>query len=269
MGTFGLPKLLIAFAVFTGLALTPSSAFAQRGGGGVAVTAVVAGAVSTVGAEASIVEVVEASTVAVEAAVESSGAAASTAVRGLWVEEVTTRAAPDVILPRPQAIRRIFLPQSMMASGIRSATPLVLSEVPHVPVPVARRNPAKHVIPEAWRTQASRLVTPEFPMAPGTRLAGPAVARQEASRVSSAEPSTQRRASVGVVMVGEAVGAVATVGVVAGVGAVGASASDGHTGVLLGTGLGLRLGSLLVCPLLVCPLARILLLLSGLWPLQL
>jgi hypothetical protein len=104
---------------------------------------------------------------------------------------------------RSEIVRRMFVPQSPMASGIRSATravPRVLVRaVPRVPVPAVPRVPVKHAIPEAQRTQASPLVTAEVPMALGTPLA-----RQEASPVSPAEPPELRQASVEVAMVGEA-----------------------------------------------------------------
>ena len=179
-------------------------------------------------------------------------AAASLAARGLLAEEVTPKAAASAvdqqrgitgraavrtaglklaaISARPEIIRRTFVPQSMMASGIRLATPVV----PRVSV--------KDAIPEAWRTQASPLVTPEVPRAVGTLLA-----RQEARPVSSAEPPERRRASVGMVLVGEAVG-LATAGAVAsvGVGEVGASASDGRTGDLAGRSAGILGGTTLI-----------------------
>ena len=66
----------------------------------------------------------------------------------------------------PMLVRRIFVPQSPMASGIRSATPAL----PRDPVPV--------------RPQASPLVTLEASMAPDTPLRD-----QELSPVSRAEPS--------------------------------------------------------------------------------
>src|ERR1019366_6585697 len=149
-------------------------------------------------------------------------AAASLAARGLLAEEVTPKAAASAvdqqrgitgraavrtaglklaaISARPEIIRRTFVPQSMMASGIRLATPVV----PRVSV--------KDAIPEAWRTQASPLVTPEVPRA-----------------------------------VGEAVG-LATAGAVAsvGVGEAGASASDGRTGDLAGRSAGILGGTTLI-----------------------
>jgi hypothetical protein len=84
-------------------------------------------------------------------------------------------------------------------------------------------------------------------MALGILLARPASHRtEEETRPISADPSVGRAASVGVVMVGEAVGGV-TVGVGAGAvgaGAVGASASAGRTGVFMGDRLG-RLAGIL------------------------
>jgi len=64
-------------------------------------------------------------------AVENLVAAATEAARDLLVEEVTPTAAGlklAAILARPEIGRRTFVPQSTMASGIRSATPVV----PHV-----------------------------------------------------------------------------------------------------------------------------------------
>jgi hypothetical protein len=92
-----------------------------------AVTAVVAVAVSmAVEAEA------EASMVVADLmAVENFVVAASMAARGRLAEEVTTKAAGlklAAISARPEIGRRTFVPQSTMASGIRSATPVV----PHV-----------------------------------------------------------------------------------------------------------------------------------------
>jgi hypothetical protein len=126
-----------------------------------------------------------------------------------------------------QIVRRMFVPQTPMASGIRLAT----RAVPRVPVPAVPRVPLKHAIPEAQRTQASPLVTAEVPMALGTPLT-----RQEASPVSPAEPPELRQASVEVAMVGEAVGA-GEVGV--GEVGVGASALDGRTGHLAGGSAGI------------------------------
>jgi hypothetical protein len=157
----------------------------------------------------------EPSTVAADfmAAIAGFVAAASTAARGLLAEEVTTRTVgrePATVQALREIGRRIFVPQSAMASGIRSATR------------VAPRAPAQGAIPEAWRTQASPLATPEVPMAVGILLA-----RQEA------QPPAWDPASVGVVMAGEAVGGV-TIGTAGGVGEVGASASAGRTGVFIG-----------------------------------
>src|SRR5271157_721299 len=167
-------------------------------------------------------------------AVGSFVVAASEAARDLLAEEVTpTGAGPKraATSARREIVRRIFLPPSTMASGIRSATPAVPRErargtprvpvqvLPRVPVPGVARVPVKDAIPEARRTQASPLVTPEFPMALGTPLAAQAVARQEAGPVSPAELPAPRRVSTGAVTVGGAVGVGAVgVGVVAGVG---------------------------------------------------
>ena len=144
-----------------------------------------------------------------------------------------------------EVTRRIFVPPSTMASGIRSATPPILREVPRAPV--------RDAIPEASRTQAYPPATLEVPMALGTRLARPEALRQELRPVSPAELHGRRRASVCVAMVGEAVG-LATVGVVVGAGAavgagageVGASASDGRTGAATGRSAGILGGTTLI-----------------------
>ena len=122
---------------------------------------------------------------------------------------------------RRQNRRRVFVPQSMMASGILSAT----RAVPRIP--------AQDAIPEAQpTTRASPLTTPEVPTDVGILLARQAALRnEEEARPISAYPSAG--ASVGVMMFGEAVGVV-TVGTAVGVGEVGASASAGCTGVFIG-----------------------------------
>jgi hypothetical protein len=145
-------------------------------------------------------------------------AAASMAARGLLAEEVATKAAGwelAAVQARREVGRRIFMPQSTMASGIRSATPVV------------PRLPAQDAIPEARPAQASPLA-PEV-----SRVVGIPLASQGALPVSAADPSAERPASVGVAMVGEAVGGV-TVGDGGGAGEVGASASAGRTGVFIG-----------------------------------
>ena len=85
-------------------------------------------------AEAVFMEAAEASMVAADlmAAIAGFVAAASMAARGLLAEEVVTKAAgwerAAVQARREdgrQNGRRIFVPQSMMASGILSATPVV------------------------------------------------------------------------------------------------------------------------------------------------
>jgi hypothetical protein len=184
---------------------------------------------------------------AVEAAVATMVAADITVAGGLMAEEVTAEAAAFVVDQRPvareraagpklaaipvgsQIVRRMFVPQSPMGSGIRLAT----RAVPRVPVPAVPRVPLKHAIPEALRTQASPLVTAEVPMALGTPLT-----HQEASLVSSAEPPELRQASVEVAMVGAAV---AMIGEAVGAGevGVGASASDGRIGDLAGGSAGI------------------------------
>src|SRR6266446_8140514 len=115
----------------------------------------------------------------------------------------------------------MFAPQSMMASGILSATRVV------------PRVPAQGAIPEARpTTQASPLATPEVPMDVGILLARQAALRnEEEARPISASPSAG--ASVAVVMVGGV-----TVGTADGAGEVGASASAGRTGVFIGDRLG-------------------------------
>jgi hypothetical protein len=98
-------------------------------------------------------------------------------------------------------------------------------------------------MPEARRTPASRLVTPEVPRAVGTLLARREAHRQEARLVLSAEPPELHRALVGVALVGvDLVLAAATVGV----GEDGASASDGRTGDLAGDSAGLLGGTTLI-----------------------
>jgi len=145
--------------------------------------------------------------------------AASMAARGLWAEEVATKAAGwelAAVQARREVGRRIFVPQSTMASGIRSGTRVV------------PRAPARGAIPEARPTQASLLATPE-----ASKVVGIPLARQEALPVSAAAPSAERPASVGVAMVGEAVGGV-TAGDAGGAGEAGASASGGRSGVFIG-----------------------------------
>jgi hypothetical protein len=165
------------------------------------------------------------------AAVPTVVAADITVAGGLMAEEVTTEAAAFVVDQRPvvreraavptagprlaaipvgsQIVRRMFVPQSPMASGIRLATRVV----PRVPVQAILRVPPKHAIPEAQRTQASPLVTAEIPI-------------------------ELRQASVEVAMVGEAAMVGGAVGVGEAVG-VGASASDGRTGHLAGGSAGI------------------------------
>ncbi len=206
------------------------------------VAAVTAGAAAAGAAAVFMAGTAVATTVAADimAAVATMVAADITVAGGLMAEEVTAEAAAFVADQRPvvreraavptagpklaaipvgEIVRRMFVPQSPMASGIRSAT----RAVPRVPV--------KHAIPEAQRTQASPLVTAEAPM--GTPLA-----RQEASPVSPAERPEVRQASVEVAMVGAAV---ALVGEAVGAGevGVGASASDGRTGDLAGGSAGI------------------------------
>ncbi|MGA2456207.1 MAG: hypothetical protein ABSF85_01345, partial [Terriglobales bacterium] len=150
-----------------------------------AVTAVVAAVTEAAVAVAVTMAAEETSVVAADLiAVEDIVAAAPRAVRGLMAEEVTTKAAVlglAAIPARPGIGRRlecrreiglrIIVPQSTMGSGIRSATPVV----PLVWV--------KDAMPEARRTQASRLITPEVPWAVGTLLARRAALRQEARLV--------------------------------------------------------------------------------------
>jgi hypothetical protein len=92
-------------------------------------------AVFMVEAEAVFMEAGEASMVAADlmAAIAGFMAAASMAARGLLAEEVTTKAAGwelSAVLARQesgrrQIGRRMFVPPSTMASGIRSATPAI------------------------------------------------------------------------------------------------------------------------------------------------
>lgn len=130
-----------------------------------------------------------------------------------------------------------------MASGIRSATAVVSQEVPRVPV----------AVPEASRTQASPLATSGTPTGVGTPLA-----QQDVRLVSPVKVPGQRRASVGVAMVGGTAGVVmagsvvgvgAAVGEAAGAGGigdgeVGALASDGRTGAAPGDRAGRSAGIL-------------------------
>lgn len=182
--------------------------------------AVAAEAVSTVAVVEAVSAVEAVSTVAV-VAVSMAGVMVA---RGLMVEEVTSEAVAFVVDQRrvvaeraavrtaglelaattQEIIRRILVPQSPMASGIRSATPAATPLVPRVPV--------EDAIPEA---------------------------RQEARPMSPAEPPDRRRISVGVVMVREAEG-VTTVGAVVGVGAtVGAGEVGAGVGVVAaGAGAG-------------------------------
>jgi hypothetical protein len=167
------------------------------------------------------------------AAVPTMVAAEITVAGGLMAEEAPAEAAafvvdqPPVVRERAaappagpklaaipvgsQIVRRMFVPQSPMVSGIR----LAMRAVPRVPVPAVPRLLLKHAIPETPRTQAS----------------------QEASPVSPAEPPELRQASVEVGMVGEAAmvgAAVAMVGEAVLAGEVGVGVSDGHTGDLAG-----------------------------------
>jgi hypothetical protein len=102
---------------------------------------------------------------AVVAAVATTVAADITVAGGLMAEEVTAEAAAFVVDQRPvvreraavptagpklaaipvgsQIVRRMFVPQSPMASGIRLAT----RAVPRIPVPTVPRVPLKHAIP--------------------------------------------------------------------------------------------------------------------------
>jgi hypothetical protein len=91
-------------------------------------------AVFMVEAEAVFMEAAEASMAAdLMAAIAGFVAAASMAARGLLAEEVTTKAAgwelAAVLARRESGLRqigrRMFVPPSTMANGIRSATPVV------------------------------------------------------------------------------------------------------------------------------------------------
>lgn len=194
----------------------------------VAVSMAVAAAVFTAAVEASMV----ADLMAV--AIAGFVAAVSMAARVLLAEEVVTKAAGWERAAvrarrengrrqndRRQNGRRIFVPRSMMASGILSATRVV------------PRVPARGAILEARpTTQASPPASPEVPTDVGILLARQAALRnEEESHPISAYPSAG--VSVAVVMVGEAVGGV-TVGATGGAGEVGASASAGRTGVFIG-----------------------------------
>ena len=81
-------------------------------------------------AEAVFMAAAEASMVAADlmAAIAGFVVAASMAARGLLAEEVTTQAAGwelAAVLARQESGRRMLVPPSTMASGIRSATPVV------------------------------------------------------------------------------------------------------------------------------------------------
>src|ERR1039458_10582671 len=116
-------------------------------------------------------------TVAVDvvvAAVATMVAADITVAGGLMAEEVAAEAAAFVVDQRPvvreraavptagpklaaipvrsEIVRRMFVPQSPMANGIRSATRAVPRvPVPAVPVPAVPRVTVQHAIPEGQR----------------------------------------------------------------------------------------------------------------------
>ena len=168
---------------------------------------------------------------------------AGMAARGLMVaEEVAPQAAGlkrAAIPVRPEiGHRRIIVPQSTMASGIRSATPVV---------PLVPRVWAKDAIPEARRTQASRPVMSEVPWAVGTLLARRAALRQEARQVLPAEPPEVRRALVDVALAGvDLASATVLAAATVGDGEDGASDGDGRTGDLAGDSAGLPGGTTLI-----------------------
>jgi len=198
-----------------------------------AVTAVVAAVTEAAVAVAVTMAAEETSVVAADLmAAENIVVAAPRAARGLMAEEVTTKVAGmglAAIMVRLKIGRRqAFLAQSTMASGIRSATPVVRL-VPRVWV--------KDAIPEARRTRASRLVTPEVSRAVGTLLALQAGLRREARLVLPAEPPDLRRALLGVAIGAVTVGAVTTVGAVA-VAMVGVGGGGGWGGWGWGFGFG-------------------------------
>ena len=126
MSRFGLLRSLIAFVVFIGLALTPDPAFAQRGGGG-------HGGGGGGGGSHGGPEAVASMVVADLMAAEDIVVAAPMAARGPMEEEVTPKAAGLKLaaiparweIVRQEISRRIIVPQSTMASGIRSAAPVV------------------------------------------------------------------------------------------------------------------------------------------------
>jgi hypothetical protein len=89
---------------------------------------------------------------------------------------VVAHPKPAAVQAHPQrgrriAARRIFVPPSTMANGIRSAT---------APVPLDPRVQAQDAIPQVPRTRPSWLATLESPMAVGTLLADQAAHRPEA-----------------------------------------------------------------------------------------
>jgi len=173
------------------------------------------------------------------AAVPTMVAADITVAGGLMAEQATVEAAvfvvdqPPVVRERAavptagpklaaipvglQIVRRMFVPESPMVSGIRLAT----RAVPRVPVAAVPRLPLKHAIPETQRTPLTR---------------------QEQSPVLPAKPPELRQASVEVAMVGEAAmvgAAVAMVGEAVLAGEVGVGRSDGPTGDLAGGSAGI------------------------------
>jgi hypothetical protein len=190
----------------------------------------------------------EEASMAVEVSIAEAGSLAMAAPTApdLLAEEVTvakevTAEAADLnlgaIKAHPQrgrrlVIRRIFVPPSTMVSGIRSSTLLIQ--------PVQARD----AIPQVLKAHASWRTALALPIPAGALLA-----QHEARPVWSADPPGERRPSVGAEMVGEAIGI--AIGTVGGAGEVGASPSV--RGRLLEPVLGVRLESLVVRPVLVCP----------------
>lgn len=171
MSTFTIRRSLIAFAASFGLALIPVSALAQHGGGGHGGGGFHGGGggfggggFHGGGASMEVaVPSAEGDTKAVFAAVPVTAGVlmAATARRGAWRGAVKdSQAAVQVLIPL--AIRT-FVPRSMMAAGIPSAT----AQAPREALRVSVKD-----VPQALPVQLNMHVTPELPTAPGIHLAG-------------------------------------------------------------------------------------------------
>lgn len=147
-------------------------------------------------------------------------------------EEATAEAEhrmPAAVQARPHlgrriAARRIFVPPSTTASGIRSAT---------APAPLGLPVQAQDASPQDPRAQPSWLATPVWLMGDGTHLPG----RAEAGRVLKAEPAASEGSMAALASeAGSEAGVVAEEALdlgsdSAGVGVLG---SDGRSGALTG-----------------------------------